>query len=651
MLVKSAPFRAGLAICIASMGTFLCARPVFAELDRSRYMAPNELRPGMKGFGRTVMSGTRIDTFEFEVVSVMTNAYYPKQDVILVRCSGLNLEHSGIIGGMSGSPCYITDEQGNDRMIGAVAYGWQFNKDPLCGVQPITQMLEIAKVRDPARRPARDRRGGSLAASSDALASGRDINGRIDIGQLIARVWHKPISPSSCFSIFNEDIAKADLRALSRPSPLPGLEPLKTPVTITGGNHPAVLEFIRDALGRFAMEPMAAGGPTAATKAEMSDSTRLEPGSTLCIPLISGDLNAEALGTCTEVDGNRVLGFGHAMEAAGWVELPLATGMVHTVVPSVMRSNKLGGALKTVGTLWGDESTGIFGTIGKSPDMIPMDIDIENARGRDTYRCKVVSAPTMTAGLLASAIMEAIYAHSEPPREHTISYKLEIEFGDLGTFRTSNFTSQEGAFSLGLATILPTVTLMNSPFGDAKVTRARAEIKIQEGARAARVDQVILDRSTYKPGQTVRARVRWAHERSEPAYTEETYSLKLPDDINDGEYTLSVVDARSHLGSLRSEKPHLFRAESLRETLDRFNMAAANPGNKLFLRLTLPKGGLAVKNTELPDLPSHMTRILSSTRRGDVQAYRETIVREHVLPFAVSGGESFSIKVDRRADQ
>lgn len=646
MPIKAAPLRAGIAIFLASIGTMLCPRPLAADLDKSRYMAPSELRPGMKGFGRTVMSGTRVDTFQFEVVSIMLNAYYPKQDVILVRCSGLNLEHSGIVGGMSGSPCYIKDDKGRDRMIGAIAYGWQFNKDPLCGVQPITQMLDVATIRDPARRPA-PRRGAVTGTSSGAAKAS---SGRVDIGQLIANAWSKPLAKTSCFSIFNDDIAKAAAQKPPRPLPFPGLDPLKAPVMITGCSHPEVLDFMREALGRFAMEPIASGGPTATAKADMGN-TRLEPGSTLCIPLVTGDISVEALGTCTEVDGNRVLGFGHAMDAVGWVELPLATGMVHTVVPSVMRSNKLGGALNTVGTLWGDESTGIFGVIGKAPDMVPVDVVVEDTRGRREYHCNIVCSPTMTAGLLASVIMEIVYAHSEPPRDHTIRYSLEIEFGGLGKFRTSNFTSQEGAFSLGMAAILPTVTLMNSPFGEAKVTRSRAEIKIEEGARTARINQVILDRSTYKPGQTVNARIRWAHYHGDLPYTEERYSLKLPADLDDGEYTFSVGNAQVHTSALRTEKPHLFQAENLPEVLARFNQTASYPGNKLFLRLALPKGGLAVKSTELPDLPSHMAQIYNSAKRNDTKPYREALIREYDLPFAVEGGETLSIKVDRRADQ
>ena len=98
----------------------LLASSALADIDRSLYMTTDELKPGMKGYGKTVLSGTNIQTFNVEVISVVHNSFYAKQDMILVRCSGLNLENTGVIGGMSGSPCYIRDDQGRERLIGLV---------------------------------------------------------------------------------------------------------------------------------------------------------------------------------------------------------------------------------------------------------------------------------------------------------------------------------------------------------------------------------------------------------------------------------------------------------------------------------------------------------------------------------------------------
>ncbi|MEW5692317.1 MAG: SpoIVB peptidase S55 domain-containing protein [Candidatus Hydrogenedentota bacterium] len=93
------------------------------------------LKIGMKGYGLTVFEGVTPEKFNVEIIGFIENAF-PKQDLILIKCSGKNLEYSGIVAGMSGSPIYI-----NGRLIGAVGYGWGFAKEPICAVTPITNIL------------------------------------------------------------------------------------------------------------------------------------------------------------------------------------------------------------------------------------------------------------------------------------------------------------------------------------------------------------------------------------------------------------------------------------------------------------------------------------------------------------------------------
>src|SRR5205807_3173947 len=128
--------------------------------DPSRHMHVSEVHEGMKGYGLSVFKGTKIEKFNVEVISVLKN-FNPQRDVILVRLSGANLEHTGSIAGMSGSPVYLKDDAGNYRMVGAFAYGWPLMKDPVGGVQPIEYMLEL-------RQHAPATRAASPAVSADA---------------------------------------------------------------------------------------------------------------------------------------------------------------------------------------------------------------------------------------------------------------------------------------------------------------------------------------------------------------------------------------------------------------------------------------------------------------------------------------------------
>lgn len=609
-----------------------------ADFDASRYLSPAELRPGMKGYGRTVMSGTKIQTFEFEVLSVMRNAWYAKQDVILVRCSGLNLEHSGIIAGMSGSPCYIKDESGRERMIGAVAFGWYMNKDPICGLQPITQMIEIPEYYKTTGKPAVVTKTTPESTPSAGIPLGRIV------GELSA----VQIPKASRFSIFNDSRDTGQTSAAAETTS-DGLWPLKIPVAISAISEPA-LAFLKPHFDRRGFTPVTGGGATPAALVETRD-IQLEPGSVLCIPFMSGDMEMVGLGTCTEVAGERILAFGHAAFGEGEVELPIATGMVHTVIPSIARSVKIGAALRNVGTLRGDENAGIFGIRGPAPAMIPMEVTIHDIRGSRSYRYEILQERGMTALLSATGLLESIYAHHSPPEEHTIRYAMEIEFEQYGAFRTSNLTSQDDGMSAQMDLYLPIRSMMNAPFGKARLKKCRVELTIEKGARQAIIDDVQLSKTTYKPGETITARIRFRHYRQDPMLTSADFTLTLPDNLPDGKYELLVTSVYGHLRALAEEKPHLLLARTPEQLLAALNLIADYPGNRLYMRLRLPKGGLAIDQTEMPEPPSYWKRILTESKNSDVRPYLESLVGQHETTFAVEGGQGLTIVVDRRADQ
>ncbi len=95
-----------------------------------------EIHPGMKGQGRTVFQGGRIDRFTFEVLGVQRDIM-PGRSLIMIRASGGPLAETGVMQGMSGSPCYI-----GDKLIGALSIAFPFEKEPIAGVTPIGEMLD-----------------------------------------------------------------------------------------------------------------------------------------------------------------------------------------------------------------------------------------------------------------------------------------------------------------------------------------------------------------------------------------------------------------------------------------------------------------------------------------------------------------------------
>jgi hypothetical protein len=117
-------------------------------LARTPLMPVENLKAGMRGYAKTVISGDTIETFPVEVLGVTGSDSMGYQ--ILIRAGGDVMERSGgIAQGMSGSPVYI-----DGRLAGAIAYGTAFTDPHYCLLTPIQDMLDILDKPEPHREAA-----------------------------------------------------------------------------------------------------------------------------------------------------------------------------------------------------------------------------------------------------------------------------------------------------------------------------------------------------------------------------------------------------------------------------------------------------------------------------------------------------------------
>jgi hypothetical protein len=99
----------------------------------------SQIRAGMKATAWTVFTGTKPEPMDVEILGILRGTRGPGHDMILVQLHGSHPEYTGVVEGMSGSPVYI-----GDKLVGALAYRiGQFTKDPIAGITPIEQMLEV----------------------------------------------------------------------------------------------------------------------------------------------------------------------------------------------------------------------------------------------------------------------------------------------------------------------------------------------------------------------------------------------------------------------------------------------------------------------------------------------------------------------------
>ncbi len=79
-------------------GAIAQSSPGFIHVD--------EIRPGMKGYGLSVLRGTEPERFDVEVIDVL-HQFRPNQDLILIRTPHPLLDRARGVAGMSGSPIYL----------------------------------------------------------------------------------------------------------------------------------------------------------------------------------------------------------------------------------------------------------------------------------------------------------------------------------------------------------------------------------------------------------------------------------------------------------------------------------------------------------------------------------------------------------------
>ena len=429
-------------------------------------LRPEQLKPGMKGYGLSVFKGTKPERFEVEVVGVLRNAL-PRQDMILIRMSGANLEKHKVIAGMSGSPVYI-----DDKLIGALAYGWTFENEPLAGVTPIHNMM--AQLNRPYV---------PLSTVTTSVSLGR------------------PSATPSMFALPNA--------ALSRTGEdFNTARPLLTPLSL-GGFSPRVIEQFASRLTGIGMMPVAAGG--AGGKALPRRSGDIEAGGSLGVQLIRGDFNATAVGTATYVEKNRILAFGHPFFRGGSVQAPAVLAEVHIIMSSVERSFKMATPVAEIGSLVGDWQSCIVADAKVQAKMIPVSINAANhdMGQSEHYDAEVMENQMFTPQLVVATIAETVSAASGSSQDTTARISVSAELGPTGsggsarTITVANTFFSPGGGLLDMEALLPLVAMFNTPFGSPTVKHVDVNVEAALSRQTAEIRRAYFNKSEVERGETV----------------------------------------------------------------------------------------------------------------------------------------------------
>ena len=587
------------------------AAPVPApEIRATEILTTDKIVPGMKGYGVSDLGdGKGIQRFDVEILGVLKR-YAPRQDLVLARVSGASLEKAGIIAGMSGSPIYV-----EDKLVGALAYGWPFSKDPICGITPIQSMLDIRHA--PASPPVPIAGSSAAAVSTSAFLSAFTNGG------------------------FRERFD--DLLKPLRPEPAGGMTALPLPVSVAGLRPGPLFEHVVEAAGWLA----APSGSSAAPIGKTADSERLKPGSAVATELLSGDMDFSATGTVTWVEGNTVLAFGHPFLSMGPVAMPMARADVLTVLPSLYRSFKFAATGPVLGSITQDRSTGILGSFGTRAPMVPITVRISSENlPVQTYRFEAVHNSMLTPILAAMAIDNVVTTLEKRTGERTLVWKSLIRTPGRSVRWDSVFSGLSAREEAVASLALLTNYLMANEFHDLTILGMDVEIAHSDRLQGARIVHVEAQKERVRPGETVPVWVDLADFRG--ATRRVVMNLKVPEDTPAGPLSVFVGDGSAatayDLGLMPADP------QSLEQVLD--FLARVRPANTLNLLAYRHAPGALVAGEAMAGLPPSVTAILRDRGPGEASTPELSYVRlqsESIeQPLPITGSARLKVEVQPR---
>jgi hypothetical protein len=365
----------------------------------------SQVRRGMTATAWTVFQGNTPEPMDVEILGVLRGARGPGHDLILAQLHGAHPEYTGVVAGMSGSPVYI-----GNKLLGALSYRiGEFSKDPIAGITPIEQMLEVKNLPIIAE--------GTGIAEETGFPEGTGIKAQ-----------------GSENSARESENQNQSLPAQSQQS----FHAMETPLVMSGFRPEAVRLWQQQVAGT-GLEMVAAGGSMSGslsgssksnsdTKPSAATIAGVVPGSAVSAQLVRGDLEIAATCTVTYIDPQQLLACGHPILQAGPVSLPMTATEVVATLASPLNSFKIVNTGDPIGAFTEDRDSAIRGVLGAEPHMIPLHITVDEPQGQGTVKAErkvnieVLDLPSLTPQAVLVSLYQSLLETNQSTAD--ISYHL-----------------------------------------------------------------------------------------------------------------------------------------------------------------------------------------------------------------------------------
>ncbi len=557
-------------------------------------ISPEELVAGQKGYGLSVFSGTEPERFEVEILGVMRNSR-PELTYIMARLTGQDLDRSGIVAGMSGSPVFI-----DGRLAGAVAFSYLFGLDPIAGITPIGPMRALGDIA--ASEPAFE-----TAAAAAATAA--------------AATKRRPVSPVAFEDLvrreLGEDLAEELAERLRPHSAADTRSAIVWSATGFGERSTGLLE---SALGELA--PWGAARPGAAAPAASgggggaeTSATKLQPGSAVAAVVIRGDMNLAAHGTVTDLRGDEVMAFGHPVFGIGRVKMPMAAAQVVTVYPSRFNSFKISNAGAIVGAFDEDRMAGVHGVLGAQAPMTSVDVRLRGLVERD-FHMEVVREPLLQPNMVALSALGSLESGSFATGFQSLDMKARFALSGCGDPDCGDLVLEQSfdGVSAGVESAIYLMAfggyLVGNGFADIEVEAVEVDYVQAAEPRLATLVAAHAGRTQVRPGEAVRLFLELQAYRGERY--RRTLEVTVPKGTPDGRFVVLVGDGTSIDAARLLVEQRV--PQSFEQALAYLRSLSSRRELKVLGLLARP--GLAVAGEPLPRLPASVRSIFAASLAG-----------------------------------
>ncbi|MGD0989713.1 MAG: SpoIVB peptidase S55 domain-containing protein [Candidatus Sulfotelmatobacter sp.] len=570
----------------------------------------SQIHTGMRGVAYTVFEGVKPEAMDVEVLGVLHNVNGPKGDVILVRLHGQKVEYTGVVAGMSGSPVYL-----DGKLAGALAFRiGEFSKEPIAGVTPIADMLEInALDRSPAEesaavKPALNNVAGKTSGPGEAVQI-----------------------PGSAQDSYAKGFANY-------------LQPIETPLVFNGFSQEAI-QLFSGQLGSAGVVPVMGAGSVSSDK----QPEPVEPGSAISAILVRGDMDIEATCTVTYIDPQRLLACGHPLLQFGAVDLPMNKAEVLATLPSPLNAFKIVNTTEPVGTFVQDRHTGIMGVFNRQPDMIPVTLNIHSDTGVKQFHYEVLNNPRLTPVALMVTVFNALHGVNEFGEE--ITYRLSGNIGVKGfpeVTMKNMFAPSDGAQPAAMQAAISLGErfgrIYDNPYSAAAVAGVNLDFDLVRERRWARLESARTDVTEARPGEEIMLETVLAPYRGERIVQQ--IPVKIPTSASKGTLRILVSDGET-LDHIGRSNPAFGRKLDLASTISLLNKEHSN--NRVYVSLLEADPEARVADKVMPTLPISIMNVMDGMRGNqEMIVSGESNVDETAtapLDYVVSGAQLLTVTV------